>query len=110
MANKKRENLDVNAEIGGKLRALRMERGMSMEQLAKELGLSFQQIQKYETAVNQLSVQRLLEICDVLKVGTDYFIKHSVTSKDIEFQKMVQKFTKLSVDQKKIVMDLIMTF
>jgi transcriptional regulator with XRE-family HTH domain len=42
---------------------------MSQEQLAKELGVSFQQIQKYEKGVNRVSAARLFEICQALKVS-----------------------------------------
>jgi transcriptional regulator with XRE-family HTH domain len=59
----------VDRYIGARMREQRLALSMSQEQLAKELGVSFQQIQKYEKGVNRVSAARLLEICQALKVS-----------------------------------------
>jgi hypothetical protein len=46
---------------------------MSQEKLGEMLGLTFQQVQKYEKGTNRISVGRLLDIANVLGVGVDYF-------------------------------------
>ena len=46
---------------------------MNQETLAKELGLTFQQVQKYEGGANRVSASRLAEIAQVLGVGIEYF-------------------------------------
>ena len=46
---------------------------MNQETLAKELGLTFQQVQKYEGGANRVSASRLAEIAEVLGVGIEYF-------------------------------------
>lgn len=54
--------------IGRRIAALREARGLSQSALAQALGLSFQQIQKYEYGKNRISVARLLLIADVIDV------------------------------------------
>ena len=56
------------------LRQRRLELGLSQAGLAAKLGLTFQQVQKYEKGVNQLAVARLLQICKVLRVPVRYFV------------------------------------
>lgn len=53
--------------IGGRIRQLRQQLDMSQDALGKEVGLSFQQIQKYESGKNRLSVTRMLEFCEHLQ-------------------------------------------
>ena len=59
---------DGDVDISNRIRAYRMERNMSQEELGDKLGISFQQIQKYEKGVNRLSVGRMVEICKVLQM------------------------------------------
>ena len=47
--------------------------GLSQEDLASAIGLTFQQVQKYERGTNRISVSRLVDICKALKVQVDYF-------------------------------------
>jgi len=51
----------------------RVELGMSQEKLASELGLTFQQVQKYERAANRISASRLYYMSKVLGVDVPYF-------------------------------------
>ncbi len=59
----------VDRYIGDRMREQRLVLKMSQEQLGRELGVSFQQIQKYERGVNRVSAARLFEICKALKVS-----------------------------------------
>jgi transcriptional regulator with XRE-family HTH domain len=54
--------------IGQRLRFFRLERGWSQSDLGGELGLSFQQVQKYEKGANRLSATRLSQIAALFKV------------------------------------------
>jgi transcriptional regulator with XRE-family HTH domain len=60
-------------EIGRKIRALRLQRGMSQSALAEAIGLTFQQVQKYEKGANRVSAGRLQKIADVLSVPVTFF-------------------------------------
>jgi transcriptional regulator with XRE-family HTH domain len=59
----------VDKYIGARMREERLARNISLIQLSKELGVSFQQIQKYENGKNRVSAGRLFDICKVLKVS-----------------------------------------
>jgi transcriptional regulator with XRE-family HTH domain len=59
---------DLDKKLGNRLRAYRIEAGMSQMELGDKLGISFQQIQKYEKGSNRLAVVRLVEICKLLKI------------------------------------------
>lgn len=60
-------------EIGRKIRALRMERGLSQSGLADGIGLTFQQVQKYEKGANRVSAGRLQRIAELLNVPVMFF-------------------------------------
>ena len=61
-------------EVGRRVRALRLERSMSQTALADRLGLTFQQVQKYEKGVNRIGAGRLQTIAEIFKVSiTDLF-------------------------------------
>jgi transcriptional regulator with XRE-family HTH domain len=61
---KKRRAGAADVEIGRKIRALRLERGLSQTDLADGIGLTFQQVQKYEKGTNRVSAGRLVQIAD----------------------------------------------
>ena len=60
-------------EIGRKIRALRLERGLSQSGLADGIGLTFQQVQKYEKGTNRVSAGRLQRIAELLNVPIVFF-------------------------------------
>jgi len=60
-------------EIGRKIRALRLERGLSQSGLADGIDLTFQQVQKYEKGVNRVSAGRLQRIADMLHTPVMFF-------------------------------------
>jgi transcriptional regulator with XRE-family HTH domain len=60
-------------EIGRKIRTLRLERGLSQSRLAEGIGLSFQQLQKYESGANRVSAGRLQRIAALLGVQVMVF-------------------------------------
>ena len=71
--NRKRRAGAQDVEIGRKIRALRLQRGLSQSQLAEAIGLTFQQVQKYEKGANRVSAGRLQQIADVLGVPVTFF-------------------------------------
>ncbi|MEM1382897.1 MAG: helix-turn-helix transcriptional regulator [Pseudomonadota bacterium] len=64
---------DVDAHIGARVRMRRMMAGISQEQLGDALGLTFQQIQKYEKGLNRIGAGRLYRIAQVLGVSVEFF-------------------------------------
>src|SRR5450631_3827479 len=62
-----------NVKLGRRIRALRLECGLSQTQLGKGIGVSFQQVQKYEQGANSVSSGRLEQICDLFEVPITFF-------------------------------------
>jgi len=65
------DNVDVH--VGQRLRTRRSLLGMSQEKLAEAIGLTFQQIQKYERGINRVSAGRLFQFSKILDVPVGYF-------------------------------------
>lgn len=59
----------VDRFVASRIRCRRRELGISQEDLAEKLGLTFQQVQKYERATNRLTVGRLFEIASILQTN-----------------------------------------
>lgn len=70
--NARRAN-PIDAHVGGRVRLRRMLLGMSQEKLAEQLGLTFQQVQKYEKGINRIGASRLFELSKLLGVGVQFF-------------------------------------
>jgi transcriptional regulator with XRE-family HTH domain len=73
MRKKKVEETD--AYIGARIRQRRMQLHMSQETLGDGLGLTFQQVQKYEKGTNRVGGSRMIQIATVLKVQPAYFFE-----------------------------------
>ncbi|MGH6920379.1 MAG: helix-turn-helix domain-containing protein [Geminicoccaceae bacterium] len=65
----------IDAHVGERIRLRRTEFGLTQEQLAAALDVSYQQIQKYETGANRVSAGRMLEIARKLGVEVGYFFE-----------------------------------
>ena len=58
----------VDTAVGSRIRELRVRHGISQEELGRLIGVSFQQVQKYEKGLNRLGASRLVQICEALCV------------------------------------------
>jgi transcriptional regulator with XRE-family HTH domain len=63
----------VDVEVGHRIRIERLSRGLSQTALATQLGVTFQQVQKYEKGVNRVGAGRLTKIAEVLGVSVSTF-------------------------------------
>jgi transcriptional regulator with XRE-family HTH domain len=68
-------NLVVDKHVGSRVRMRRMMLGMSQEKLGDVLGLSFQQLQKYEKGMNRISASRLQHLSQILQVPVAFFFE-----------------------------------
>jgi transcriptional regulator with XRE-family HTH domain len=59
----------IDAYIGARMRERRTAFGLSQGALSKKLGVTFQQVQKYESDENRVSAARLFDICEALDVS-----------------------------------------
>ena len=71
MAMKSPDAIDI--QVGQLIRGQRLALGMSQSALAEKLGLTFQQVQKYEKGWNRVGSSRLVKIADALGVEPSYF-------------------------------------
>ncbi len=65
----------VDVHVGGRVRLRRTLLGMSQTDLAGALGLTFQQVQKYERGFNRIAASRLYHLCHILDVPVGYFFE-----------------------------------
>jgi transcriptional regulator with XRE-family HTH domain len=65
----------IDTYVGNRLRMRRMMLGLSQTKLADTLGLTFQQVQKYEKGTNRLSASKLLQCANFLKVPVTFFFE-----------------------------------
>jgi transcriptional regulator with XRE-family HTH domain len=63
----------IDVHVGSRVRFRRMLLGMSQEKLGEKLGLTFQQIQKYEKGINRIGASRLFDLAQVLGVSVQFF-------------------------------------
>ena len=69
----KKQANPIDIQVGNRVRIRRMLIGMSQERLGDLLGLTFQQVQKYEKGVNRIGAGRLFEVSRILNVPIDFF-------------------------------------
>lgn len=63
----------IDRAVGRRVREVRVEAGLTQKQLAYKIGITYQQIHKYETGVNRISIGRLFEIAKFLDVPPSIF-------------------------------------
>ena len=65
----------VDAFVGAQLKTLRKSAGLSQTDLANQIGVTFQQVQKYERGTNRIGASRLWRLCKVFGVKPDRFFE-----------------------------------
>lgn len=70
----------IDKQVGSQVRARRQALGMTQSKLAEAVGLTFQQIQKYEKGANRISASRLQQFSNILTVPVSFFFQDSPSS------------------------------
>jgi transcriptional regulator with XRE-family HTH domain len=70
----------IDVHVGGRVRLRRTVLGLSQEKLGAAIGLTFQQVQKYERGTNRIGASRLYDLSQVLDVPVAFFFEDYVTS------------------------------
>lgn len=119
---KQRNPTKVDNYFGARIRMRRMEQQISQTDLGEKLGVSFQQVQKYEKGANRVSAGRLMEIAAALEVPISYFYDaapgpalRSDAATDIAAAfctshygvKIMAPFQRLPADLQKVICDLV---
>lgn len=73
---------EIDIHVGQRVRQRRVLFGMSQTELANAIGLTFQQLQKYEKGVNRISASKLWQISQVLEAPVQWFFKEFSESKE----------------------------
>ena len=75
MAENKKKPNPIDLHVGSRIRLRRNMIGMSQEKLGEHLGITFQQIQKYEKGSNRVGASRLQAISNILSVPVSFFFE-----------------------------------
>ncbi|MBX5039328.1 helix-turn-helix domain-containing protein [Rhizobium lentis] len=67
----------IDSYVGARIRTRRQLLGMSQERLADQIGVTFQQVQKYEKGINRIGASRLQRIAEVLHTSPSFFFEQS---------------------------------
>jgi transcriptional regulator with XRE-family HTH domain len=86
MGSKKPDLIDV--EVGQRIRIQRLAAGLSQSELAERIGVTFQQVQKYEKGMNRVGAGRLTQIARVLNVPVGSFFDGREAIEQVELQGM----------------------
>lgn len=73
-----------DVKLGARIRIRRVEKGISQSDLGKILGLSFQQVQKYENGINRVGAGRLQQIATALDVPVTFFYDGDGKAREVE--------------------------
>jgi transcriptional regulator with XRE-family HTH domain len=82
MAGKGRSPLDIL--VGHNIRIHRLDRGLSQTELGRHVGVTFQQVQKYENGANRVGSRRLLKVAELFGVPVSAFFQGADHLEDIE--------------------------
>ena len=105
---------EVDRLVGDRIRRRRILMGLTQDQLGEALGISYQQIQKYETGANRVSAGRLYLIAEKLEVSAGWFfdpVKSDASSSDFndigssrQLMDFVRSFSKIEDDRVKAIL------
>ncbi len=82
-----KKSTPIDQLVGSRVRQRRMALGMSQEKLGEHLGVTFQQVQKYEKGVNRVGASRLQRIAEVLGAPISFFFEEASRGLDHEIEK-----------------------
>ena len=93
----KRADELLNKRIGKRIRTTQILRGLTQQQLGFSVGITFQQVQKYEQGKNSLSATRLIEVAKALEVSINYVldVQDNVPTLDCQYLHIIQNLKQL---------------
>jgi len=93
---------DVETHIGQQLKMLRISNKMSQKALAEKLGITYQQVQKYEMGMNRISVARVWQFCKIFSVTPDFLFENllDLDGKDAKAGELIPNVVATSQDIK----------
>ena len=105
------QNLDTRKEFGERMKHLRKQKGWTQKELSNRVGVSYQQLNKYEGGTNVPPMDKLINIASALGISLDYLILGNMTeSIPIHNIRLIQRFHELEdfdIDDQETVIKLI---
>ena len=98
----------IDVHVGTRLKLRRTLLGLSQERLAAELGLTFQQVQKYEKGLNRIGASRLWDLAQVLGVSVAYFYENLDENTQNKSPRKISNQLILSDNSKEFNMDVLL--
>ena len=100
---------EINKIIGKNLHAFRLGAGMSQSELGRTIGVTFQQVQKYEKGQSKVSAALLYKLCGIFRVQLDDFFDRKAVvfsaKKDCLFPKFSKVYAGLSAPKRKLLLE-----
>ncbi|MEO0411108.1 MAG: helix-turn-helix transcriptional regulator [Pseudomonadota bacterium] len=90
----------VDIHVGQQVRKRRNALSMSQEKLGKALGLTFQQVQKYERGMNRIGSSRLYHLSQILDVEIPYFFEGYEDPQEVVYDAVAEDSAPFEIDQK----------
>lgn len=84
----------INKQIGLRMRELRTSMGLSRINVAQQIGITHQQLAKYENAQNRISASRLQDVAKILQTSTSYFLDENDNISPADHQVMALKLSR----------------
>ena len=100
-------NREIDQRIGQRIREIRVARGLSQEKVGEAMGLTFQQIQKYEKGTNRLSGSRMVVMCELFGVtpndivGVNGVSEHTFEQLSVNAVRVAKLYERLDSSQKR---------
>ena len=100
-----------NTQIGLRIREYRLQAGITQEQLAEELGITFQQVQKYERGITKVNLLKLQQLAIILKIPISAFFldgSYSAFQLTEEEKQLLHSFRKIkTAEHRNSVLDIV---
>jgi transcriptional regulator with XRE-family HTH domain len=84
MKHKRSEKSPIDQHVGSRIRMRRRMLSLSQTELGSQLGITFQQVQKYEKGANRVAASRLQHMADILKVPVPFFFEDVLSGEPSE--------------------------
>lgn len=91
----------TDVHVGKRLREVRIMRGLTQTQLGEKLGISFQQVQKYEKGTNRIGSSRLWDMCGILDVPVSFYFE-GLSEKSTDDEKISRRALQLAKELDRI--------
>lgn len=94
MRKKKEQPCELAIAHGKNMRLAREAKGMSQQQVGEALGVTFQQVQKYENGSNRISLPTAHKICAILGISINELIGHMQTEQGTELHSLMKRLSR----------------